>query len=335
MNLQQRIDAFKLLGQKIQNGFSAKIPYSLIKAKNAWFTKENIDLALSSISKSMLNEANLKGWLSDYSISNKEKAVAVILAGNIPAVGFHDVLCILAVGYKAQIKVSSKDPILIPLLLNELVEIEPQFKKHIEIVDSLKSFDAVIATGSNNTSIYFNHYFEKYPHIIRRNRKSLGIIYKDSTKEDIRNMSIDIFQYFGLGCRNVSKVFIERGVELEALMEVWHENKELVLHSKYKNNFDYNYTIMLLNQDDFLMNGALLMKRDSSIHSRIATLHFEEFDNIEDIRFEISKDFENIQCIVSQKEIDGFDVVEPGHAQNPSLTQYADHIDTVQFLIDL
>ena len=335
MNLSQRIEAFKKLGEFIKSDSENQIPYELIRNKNQWFTKSNVKLALDTISNKMLDERKLHSWIANYKLPDINKKVAVILAGNIPAVGFHDLLCILIVGYKAQIKLSSKDPIIIPFLLYKLVEIEPRFYDQFEIVDSLSKFDAIIATGSDNSSVYFNHYFEKYPNIIRKNRTSIGVVYKDTSDVVLRKFAIDIFQFFGLGCRNISKIYIEKGFQREHLMKIWHENKELVLHSKYKNNFDYNYTLMLLNQDDFLMNGALLLKRDKSLHSRIATLHYEEFENIEMLDEIINKNIESIQCIVSSKKINGLEVVEPGHAQEPHLDQYADDIDTIQFLIDL
>lgn len=332
MNLNRRIEAFAKLGLVIKQSNKEDLIRRAISANN-WFTPENINFALNAIANEMLNKESLIEWMKDEQVDSLQtKTVALILAGNIPAVGWHDILSVLILGLKAQIKLSSKDSVLIKYLINHIIEIEPLFKNQVEFVEKPVGFDAIIATGSNNSSLYFKHYFSKYPHIIRSNRKSIGIIFNDTSKEDIKKIGEDIFTHFGLGCRNISKLFIEDGVKLEEIMEILHDYKEINMHNKYRNNYDYNYTISLLNKDNFLMNGAMLLLENDSIHSRIATVHYELFSEIESVKSKIADYSEDIQCIVSPKLINDLNIISPGKAQSPKLNDYADNINTIEFL---
>lgn len=337
MNVEERIEGFSRLGDFLLEDEKHIDVFHRAKHMNSWFSLENISFAIAAISRTMLKRENLEFWLSNYDLSKIEnpKKVALVLAGNIPAVGFHDILCVLILGHSTQIKLSSKDAVLIKYLLDNLIRIEPRFEGSINFVDRVADFDAIITTGSNNTAIHFEHYFSKYPHIIRKNRKSIAIISADFNSDDIRLLSEDLFRHFGLGCRNVSKLYIHDSIKLTSLMEVLHEEKSIILHNKYKNNYDYNYTLLLMNGDEFLMNASCLLLPDKSLHSRIATIHYERYGNDEDLLKSIEEIEQDIQCIVSKSEISDLDTVHLGKAQNPGLMDYADHIDTIEFLLNI
>ena len=336
MDVNRRVEAFSELGSKLKE---ADLKDVIDKAviHNSWFTEQSVVFALNSVIEEMLDLSKLNEWVSKYSIPDQKenKIVALILAGNIPAVGFHDVLSVLIFGHQAQIKLSSKDAVVIPFILDNLLEIEPRFQEQIEFVDRVHGFDAIIATGSDNTGSYFEHYFKKYPHIIRKNRKSIGIIDSSTSDDDIRAMGEDIFKFFGLGCRNISKLYVQNTVDLTRVMEIWHEQKEIILHNKYKNNYDYNYTVFLLNKENFLMNGALLLRENQSLHSRIACVHYETFNEIEDLNSKIDSERDSLQCIVYQNTAKIPECILPGTTQKPQLWQYADNVDIVQFLTSI
>ena len=333
MTVKDRIQALVRLGLRIKDEewLASVIPAAC--AINNWFREDTIRQSLKAISEEFLAEDKLIEWLAKYDLVGlTPKKIALILAGNIPAVGFHDVLCVLVSGHIASIKLSSKDSVLIKQMLVELVAIEPEFSSKIEYISRIDNIDGIIATGSNNTSLYFEHYFSKYPHIIRKNRKSVGVIYPSTTDEELRAIGKDILSYYGLGCRNVSKVYIHEDVDKAHIMEIWHEFKEVILHNKYKNNYDYNYTVYLLNQEDFLMNGALLLRPDPSLHSRIASVHYETFKEKTEVQQSLKELEEELQCIVSAETLDELPTVAPGMAQQPGLADYADHVDTIEFL---
>jgi len=336
MDVNRRVEAFSELGSKLKEA-DLKDVIGKAVIQNSWFTEQSVVFALNSVIEEMLDLSKLHEWISRYTIPDYtgNKIVALILAGNIPAVGFHDVLSVLILGHRVQIKLSSKDSVLIPFILDNLLEIEPRFEEQIQFVDRVQSFDAIIATGSDNTGSYFEHYFKKYPHIIRKNRKSIGIIDSFTSDEEIRLMGDDIFKFFGLGCRNISKLYIQDSADLTRIMEIWHEQKEIILHNKYKNNYDYNYTVFLLNKENFLMNGALLLRENNSLHSRIACVHYETFDDIEDLNPKIDSERELLQCIVYQNSDKIPESILPGTTQKPQLWQYADNVDVVQFLINI
>lgn len=344
MNIETRISAFSTLGTKLKelvNSYDTNQEFrSLLnkaKAQNPWFTIESSLTAINGICF-FLEEQKLKQWISRYNIpdSTSTRNVGIVMAGNIPLVGFHDFLCVLMSGHNVVVKLSSKDKLLIRYITDILFAIEPQFKDKIILTESyLNNFDAVIATGSNNSARYFDYYFRKYPNIIRRNRTSVAILTRQETDEQIGKLGKDIFTYFGLGCRNVSKIYIPEGFEIRKLMEPIEKYSTVVDHFKYCNNYDYNKSIYLINGNKHYDNGFLLVKEDSSLFSPLAVLHYEEYKNIQDVKDSLLDIQENIQCIVSTDNIYFKENVEFGATQSPQLWDYADSIDTMEFLISL
>lgn len=328
----QRIMAFIQLGKFLKNP-DEQLKQLIASAKqyNAWFTPESTAQAVEAIAK-MLNESDLEKWMGEYhDKSDKQKAIGLILAGNIPLVGFHDILCVLASGNKALIKLSSQDKLLTPYILNKLVEIEPAFAEQFEFIERLKDFDAVIATGSNNTSRYFDYYFSKVPNIIRKNRNSIAVLNGKESKEELHALGNDIFDYFGLGCRNVSKVFAPKGYKFDTFFESIEDFKSIADHHKYNNNYDYNKSIFLVNMDKHLDNGFLLVKEDERFASPLAVLYYEEYENITALDKKLVEQADQIQCIVSNESL-SMDTFAFGQSQCPALWDYADGLDTMGFL---
>jgi hypothetical protein len=300
------------------------------ESTNAWFTAENIKKSILSFAE-MLNEADLTIWFKSVKFSTSPKKVGLILAGNIPMVGLHDVLSVLATGNVALIKLSSADDKLIKAIITELIKIEPAFEDKIQYVERLKDFDAVIATGSNNSSRYFDYYFSKVPNIIRKNRNSVAVLDGSETFEDIQNLGADIFDYFGLGCRNVSKIYFPKGYDIANLYEGIESFQPIINHFKYNNNYDYNKSIYLVNAAKHFDNGFLLLKEDESLTSPLAVLFYEEYDDIQEVEDKLKVKSENIQCIITKSPLSvntfGF-----GQSQHPKLWDYADNVNTVEFL---
>jgi hypothetical protein len=319
---------------------------------NAWFTPQSTLEAVKAIG-GMLNEADVTTWLghqtSEFGGRRSEekqsdnrfpasdiKKVGLILAGNIPLVGFHDVLCVLASGHHALVKASSNDARLIKYILNLFVEIAPEYAGTYSFVDRLANFDAVIATGSNNTSRYFEYYFGKVPNIIRKNRNSIALLTGNESREDLFNLGHDIFDYFGLGCRNVSKLLVPKGYDFVPFFESIEPYQPIIHHHKYNNNYDYNKSIYLVNGDKHLDNGFLLVKEDERLASPLAVLYFEYYDDLDNAQIRLAELSDNIQCIVSgiplhlSNQIVGF-----GESQKPRLWDYADGVDTMAFLTSL
>ncbi len=313
---------FEELSQKIEE----------VGHKNGWFTKDNVLFSLSEWGE-VLTEQGLQEWLSPYSLSeNKEKTVALIMAGNVPLVGFHDLISVLLTGNKALVKLSSKDAGLLPVIVGLLVGIEPAFKGKISFSEGkLENFDAVIATGSNNTARYFEHYFGKYPHIIRKNRNSLAILTGKESEKQLQLLGEDIFRYYGLGCRSVSKIFVPEGYNFDAFFKALYPFKEIINEQKYANNYDYNKAVYLMSEFAILDNGFLLLKEDEAYASPIATVFYEFYSSKDQLKERIETDKKLLQCVVS----DEFQKNEVpfGKTQQPGLTDYADGIDTVEFLL--
>lgn len=299
---------------------------------NAWFTLEEVKRSISSLSN-MLNNNDLQKWFESIIITETPKKVGLILAGNIPMVGFHDVISVLATGNIALIKLSSADDKLLPALLNELVKIEPALEAQIEYTERLKDFDAIIATGSNNSSRYFDYYFGKVPNIIRKNRNSVAVLTGKESKESMAALGHDLFDYFGLGCRNVSKVFIPEGYEIKNFFEPVESFQPIVNHFKYNNNYDYNKSIYLVNQVKHYDNGFLLMKEDTGLSSPLAVLYYEEYKELSAVAEALKAQRDQIQCVVSEAALDwGSPVLSFGQSQSPKLWDYADNVNTVEFL---
>lgn len=338
MNLGERIDALVNLGEQLSTTVdSLDGPIRQAYLENKWFVEENSQKAIHAISSHFLVKENLEKWLSTYSIPKDvdSKEIGLILAGNIPLVGFHDVLSVFISGHISLIKLSDKDKILLPAILDLLKDIDPRTSDYFKIVERLTDYQAVIATGSDNSAVHFEYYFKHVPNIIRRNRNAVAVLHGGETRDDIVTLGKDIFNYFGLGCRNVSKLYLPADYDLQFIMEALHDYKELVLHNKYKNNFDYNYAIYLLNQDEFLMNGCVLLKESTDIASRIAMLGYEYYHTLEDLREVLKYRQNEIQCIVSNHHIENINTIPFGRAQEPSLSDYADGVDTLEFLSTL
>lgn len=333
MNLQDRILLFSALGDQIKRDPNIFFEDSLNNAKisNSWFTKDNIDVSISSILK-FLEFNNLLKWLSNYSFINKDiKSILIIMAGNIPFVGLHDLICVLISGNKAIVKMSSKDNILIATIINNLILLEPKMKDFILITkDVVKAnFDAIIATGSDNSSKYFDYYFKSTNSIIRKNRRSIAIL--DGTESDLElsGLADDVFLYFGLGCRSVSKLFLPVNYDLDKLFKALFKYSDVINHQKYSNNYDYNKTIYLMNKENLLDNGFILLKEDISIQSPISMLFYEFYNSRSELDKYINDNSNLFQCIISKNDIDF------GQSQFPKLDDYADNIDTLEFLSKL
>jgi len=340
MQLKQRINAFIALGKQLkqmaltEDDAEAEKIFRRAEAENGWFTQNNIKFALKSWGEA-LSEANLKQWVSQYQIMETEpKKVAIIMAGNIPLVGFHDFLSVLITGNKVLAKLSSNDKILLPFIADYLISVEPEFKNYIEFSEErLQNFDAVIATGSNNTARYFEYYFGKYPNIIRKNRNSVAVLNGNETKEELTALANDIFRYFGLGCRNVSKLYVPENYDFKPFFEAMFSWKEIIHNHKYINNYDYNKAVYLMDSFPLLDNEFMLLKEDEGFSSPISVVFYEKYNSLEKLQKELKTQSENIQCIVSNA---GLSTNIPfGKAQNPNLWDYADGVDTIAFLLKL
>ena len=303
---------------------------------NAWFTPENVRHAVTAIGKVMIQD-DLSAWLAKYELGHAaNKKVGLILAGNIPLVGFHDVLCVLVTGNHALIKSSSQDSRLIKYVLEKLVEIDNSFAGTFTFVERLEGFDAVIATGSNNSSRYFDYYFGKVPNIIRKNRNSIAVLTGDETAEQLHALGHDIFDYYGLGCRNVSKLLVPKGYIFNFFFESIQSYEAIINHHKYNNNYDYNKSIYLVNRDEHLDNGFLLVKQDDRLTSPLAVLFFSYYDDIKSAEVLLNAESEKIQCIVSAAPLQVKNqLVSFGQSQQPKLWDYADGVDTMEFLSGL
>jgi hypothetical protein len=350
MNIVNRINAFAKLGDILRNpdashyrSFKSEIIqlHNLILSSanyNPWFTSDNVKNAISAIGQS-LKTTKVEKWLCAYHDKKlepfKPNTIGVVMAGNIPLVGFHDFMSVLMSGQKILAKLSSDDKHLLPLLAKILVKIEPEFGKCITFTtDKLENFNAIIATGSNNTSRYFDYYFGKYPHIIRKNRNGVTVLTGNETSKDLFELGKDIFWYFGLGCRNVSKMFVPKGYNFDKFFQSIEDYKDLINHSKYVNNYDYNKSIFLVNKVAHLDNGFLLLTEETALSSPISVVYFEEYTDFGGMYNNIQARQEHIQCVVSiDKKISKR--VEPGRSQMPELWDYADGVDTMKFLLGL
>lgn len=300
---------------------------------NPWFTKENIKLAFQGL-LTYLDEKTLTRWLEKYSFDEEKSLnVGVVMAGNIPMVGIHDMICVLLSGHHLIAKLSSQDEVLIKFISSELFAIAPEWKSRITFVERLKGIDVVIATGSDNTARYFNYYFSKIPHIIRKNRTSVAIINGQETKEELRYLGTDIFSHFGLGCRNVSKLYVKKGFDLKSLFPHWERFSYIGEHHKFHNNYHYQRTIMLVNQTPHLDNGFVIMQQNENLVSPIGVIYYEFYDQLEDLQNQLLLLNDKIQCVVTEEDIPG--KIKFGKAQMPDINDFADNIDTMEFLANL
>ena len=301
---------------------------------NGWFTKENICFALKQWSE-LLKEKSLAQWLSNYPNSNNQpKTIALIMAGNIPLVGFHDFLACIVTGHNLIIKQSSNDRHLLPFILSYLTREESLIKSKIKFVDNkIEKSDAVIATGNNNTARYFNAYFKNKPSIIRNNRNSIAILNGNESENDLKNLSNDIFRYYGLGCRSVSKIYVPKNYDFDMLFKAVYKWHPVINVRKYLNNYDYNKAVYIMSEFDIIENGFLMLKEDRRLSSPIATLFYEYYDNVSELKSKLKVISSEIQCIVAN----GFNSKEIkfGSTQSPALKDYADGVDTVDFLLKI
>ncbi|MEI6765761.1 MAG: acyl-CoA reductase [Bacteroidota bacterium] len=349
MNINERLEAFAKLsevlvsynGEELQNRpYSSTLDKALREASfhNGWFTRDNLLTAIHNLGV-MIRRDQLKTWVDRYPQltggHNSPVTVAVIMAGNIPLAGFHDFLCVLMSGNIFLGKLSSSDKFLLPALAAILTEIEPRFNSFISFADNqLKGFDAVIATGSNNSSRYFNQYFGGYPHIIRHNRNSAAIINGSETPQELNGLAEDIFLYFGMGCRSVSFLMLPTGYDISTFYEAMLPFARVRDHNKYMNNYTYNMSLYLMDSKPFLDNGFLLLRRNESPASPVSVLHYIEYEKPEEIVAILELQKELLQCVVG-KNIKFPDLVSFGNAQKPTLSDYADGVDTMAFLMNL
>lgn len=325
MKLSERIDAFAQLGKalhSIEQGDKNSL-YSQAANRNAWFTPKHCELALTGISK-FLDKEGLEQWTKAYDFSStRRKKVGVVMAGNIPLVGFHDLLCVLISGHHLAAKLSSQDTVLMSYVIGELLKIEPRFKENLSLVERMNDVEAVIATGSDNTSRYFEYYFRKIPHIIRKNRSSCAELRGNETDEQLFDLGKDVFSYFGLGCRNVSKLFVPENYDFTRLLRIWEPYHEVFNHHKYVNNYDYNKSILLVNRTHHYDNGFALLTENQALVSPISVVYYEV--GTPDVKSE------KIQCIVGVEK----NQIPFGKTQEPDLSDYADNVDTLKFLTAL
>lgn len=295
---------------------------------NGWFTPGHITQAIRSIASQFLQADALKAWIAPYPVATASKKVGIVMAGNIPLVGFHDFLCGFMSGHHLVLKLSTKDEVLLKHLLQKLTEWEPAVAEQVTVADNLKGCDAYIATGSNNTARYFEQYFGKYPHIIRRNRTSVAVLDGSETEEELGRLADDIFTYFGLGCRNVTQVCVPQDYNMPRLMDACNKYADMIHHHKYKNNYDYYLAIYLLNRVPYLSNDSLLMVENALPFSAVSVLHYRRYNDKNALLQELGSS-EDIQCIV------GHGQTPFGAAQSPTLSEYADGVDTMAFLAGL
>jgi len=306
----------------------------LSQSHNGWYTPEQVYFAIQSWAEA-LTESNLDQWLSAYELEPVQpKSVGLILAGNIPLVGFHDFLSVLLSGHKVLVKTSSNDQHLLPFIAKYIIASEPEFENYITFVPGkLENFDAVIATGSNNTARYFEYYFKDKPSIIRKSRNSVAVLNGGETKEQLIELGEDIFRYFGLGCRNVSKLFVPTGYDFKDFFEALYEYKDVIYYEKYANNYDYNKAVFLMSNFKLLDNEFITLVQNSSYASPISSIFYELYDDLDVIKTRLKTEQDQIQCIVSNGIIP--ESVAFGQTQKPELWDYADNVDTMQFLLSI
>jgi hypothetical protein len=333
MNLQYRIDLLSRLGEYI---LSESAGWKQAKEKagyeNGWFIAEFVDMASNNIANSFLKKEVLEEWARKSEVQSQQaerKKIGIIMAGNIPLVGFHDLLSVFISGHHAIIKASSRDNVLIKHLVAKLASYDEKVNQFIQFSEMLKGCDAYITTGSNNSSRYFEYYFGKYPHIIRRNRTSVAVLTGKESKEELERLADDVYLYFGLGCRNVTKIYVPSGYDFVLLLEAFRKYNYLADHHKYKNNYDYNLAIHILNNKYYMTNGSLLLIEDPSVFSPISQLNYEFYSSDEQLKEMLKKNATEIQCIAGQGGLPF------GTTQRPAVTDYADGINTIEFLTGL
>ncbi len=339
MELSRIITSLNQFGIRLQNHIDSEFFQAKFKEAhfyNRWFTEENVKKSVDAISREFLDGEKLEKWVSDYPLPVKNsKKVGIVMAGNIPLVGFHDLLAVLMSGHEAVVKLSSKDDKLLPFMLQQMEAIDEALPSRVHIQDKLTNYDAVIATGSNNTARYFEYYFGRYPHVIRKNRNGVAVLTGNESKSDLRGLGEDIFRYFGLGCRNVSKIYVPEGYDFNPLFEVLDEWKGLIDHKKYENNYLYNKSFLVMDDEPFMDTGFFMVRENHEIPSPIAMLHVGYYQDTDQLKAELRDKRNEIQCIIGAEQIIEEIELEPGKAQQPRLSDYPDNIDTLRFLASL
>lgn len=331
MNLSERIDVLQKLQQYILNDIA---PLKAVKQKafekNKWFTGQFIDLSIKNILEEFLDLAKLEKWISFYHIDDNisPKIIGIVMAGNIPLVGFHDFLCVFVAGHHQHIKLSEKDEVLLTHLIEKMIEWNPKVANVIKISSLLKDCDAYIATGSNNSSRYFDYYFGKYPSIIRRNKTSVAILEGNESAEQLSLLADDVHLYFGLGCRNVTKIYVPENYDFVPLLNAFRKYNYFGDETKYKNNYDYALALLIMNNKFYMTNESIILVEDENPFSAVSELHYSYYNNINRVEEELTQSGD-IQCIVSEN------FVPFGSSQTPSLFDYADGVDVMQFLLSL
>jgi Acyl-CoA reductase (LuxC) len=331
MNLQQRVEILLQLNQYFkENNANWQAAKQNATYKNAWFTTEFIELAINNIATYFLNENKLKDWTKSYAINKttSNKVVGIVMAGNIPLVGFNDFLCVFISGHKMLIKPSSKDDILIKHIVAKMCEWDSEIANTIQFAEILKNCDAYIATGSNNSSRYFEFYFSKYPNIIRKNRTSVAVLNGTETNNNLALLANDIQLYFGQGCRNVTHLFVPKQYDFIPLINALKQYEHFIDLHKYKHNYDYQLAMLMMNNKLYMTDGSVLLSENESLYSAISNVHYSFYENIDELKKKLTNN-NDVQCIVGN----GFTPF--GTAQQPSLTDYADGVDTMQFLCAL
>lgn len=332
MNIEQRARVIVELGKKMgQDSAELQDVFRLAKHKNGWFSEQSSQTAFKNWS-SALSEEKVNQWISGYlELEQKidQKRIGLIMAGNIPIVGLHDLITVLIAGHKAVVKLSSDDTVLMKKVIDLLKSISSDLAAQIEVVDRLKNIDAVIATGSNNSARYFEAYFGKYPNIIRHNRTSVAVLNGNETSVELRKLGKDIFTYYGLGCRNVTKLYVPENYDFSLFYESIIEYASVLDNIKYVHNYDYHKTLYLLNSEVMLDNEFLLIRQDTKLNSPIGVLHYEYVTKEEERLVSELKESANVQCVVHNTAI------QFGETQAPALWDYADRVDTLRFLLNL
>ncbi len=327
--LSRRLDLLTNLGTYLErNDINWMDAQDRAVSANPWFTPAHVSLAIENIADQYLKRDKLEQWVANYTLPQSVKKVGIVMAGNIPLVGFHDFLCGFVSGHHLLIKQSSKDEVLLKFLLLKLGEWEPEVTDQVTIADRLNDCDAYIATGSNNTARYFEQYFGKYPHIIRKNRTSVAVLDGRETDDELALLADDVYLYYGLGCRNVTQVCVPRGYNFERLLQVFNKHNDYADLNKYKNNYDYHLAIYLLNRVPYMSNESLLMVENDFPFSAVSVLHYKYYDDKETLIKQLEKNLD-IQAIIGR----GF--VPFGDSQKPALSEYADGVDTMAFLCGL
>lgn len=332
MNIQQRLVLLNRLGEYIlQNNDSWQAAKEKAFRQNPWFIPGFIELAANNIARNFLQTDRLTAWARQYAVPAENAApkhIGIVMAGNIPLVGFHDFLCTFITGHRQTIKPSSKDEVLIKHLVQQLYHWDPASRELVAFADMLKNCDAYIATGSNNSARYFQYYFGKYPHIIRRNRTSAAVLNGTETARELEKLADDVYQYFGLGCRNVTKLYVPAGYDFLPLLNTFRKYNYLADHHKYKNNYDYILAVLILNKSYYMANESVILTENKALFSPISQLNFEYYNNEQETAAGLQNN-EDVQCIVGKSH------VPFGKAQQPAPTDYADGVDTLKFLLEL